>query len=268
VKKSFGLIAALIAVLFAVLLLPGCPTEAEDTNKGGNNTGGNNTTKLRVQNESSVTLVDVKRGSKVVSSRLAPSESTTVDVTEGTGYLYLTKGSADGLTCRTQEVITVTKDETTSQVITNNTVVVSMNDTTNVEPLGTITPPVSTAVMTWTGDWTRVSDTIYRSNKITNSVGTIERLNITASGAGTVTIQITAADAPYGYGYASALDTGVSPSDCVMYETRTEMDTYTYTIPPGSHWIQFMYQSTSWNGWGVGGDSVTVEIVSTTFTTE
>jgi hypothetical protein len=43
VKKSFSLLAALIAVLFAVLLLPGCPTEAEDTNTGGDNTGGDNT---------------------------------------------------------------------------------------------------------------------------------------------------------------------------------------------------------------------------------
>jgi hypothetical protein len=127
VKKSFGLPAALTAVLLAVLLLPGCPTEteAEDDSKGSN------TTKLKVQNESSVTLTDVKWGSVVVSPSLAPSESTTVAVNEGTGYLYVTKGSANGLKCRTQEVIAVTRDETTTQTITNNTVVVALDDTAN-----------------------------------------------------------------------------------------------------------------------------------------
>jgi hypothetical protein len=225
-------------------------------------------TKLKVQNESSFILTDVKWGSKVVSSRLAPSESTTVDVTEGTGYLYFNKYiDGEGFSCRTQEVIAVTRDETTTQTITNNTVVVALDDTANIGPLGTIAPPVSSAAMTWSGDWTRVSDTIYTSNAIGHNANTIERLNITASGAGTITIQITASSSEYSdYGYASRLDTGVSSTGYQMQVSGTQVETYTYTVPAGSHWIQFMYEKDY--RYTSGSDSVTVEIISTTFTTE
>jgi hypothetical protein len=164
VRKSFGLIAALIAVLFAALLLPGCPTEPEDTNTGGDNT--------------------------------------------------------------------------------------------------------ATATMTWTGAWTKVSDTIYRSDAIRHSANTIERLDINASGVGAITIQITASsDTTYSggdWGYASKLDTGVSTSEYQMRVNGTQVATYTYTIPAGSHWIQFMYQKD--NYYTGGSDNVTVEIISSSFT--
>jgi hypothetical protein len=113
--------------------------DVDDTaNKAPLGTIARRATRLTINNQSSFTLSDVKWGSAEVSASLAPSESTTVDVTEGTGYLYFTKGSADGLKCRTQEVIAVTKDETKNQTITNNTVVVDLDDTANAGTLGTI----------------------------------------------------------------------------------------------------------------------------------
>jgi hypothetical protein len=51
-----------------------------------------------------------------------------------------------------------------------------------------------------------------------------------------------------------------------MAVSGTGVNTYTYNIPPGSHWIQFMYRKDG-NGTS-GSDSVTVEIISTTFVTE
>jgi hypothetical protein len=169
VKKSFCLLAALTAVLFAVLLLPGCDTGTEDTNPG-NNKGD-----------------DSKGG-----------------------------------------------DNTAS------------------------------APMTWSGNWIRASDTIYRSNAIGNSANTIERLDIAASGAGTITIQISASsESDCDYGYASKLDTGVSTSEYQMRVSGTQVATHTYAIPSGSHWIQFMYQKNY--GYTSGSDSVTVEIISSSF---
>jgi hypothetical protein len=224
-------------------------------------------TKLMIRNQSSVTLADIRWGNTVVSASLAPSESITVDVTEGTGYLYFTKGNANGLKCRTKETIVVVRNETTTQTMTNTTVVVDLDDTTNEGPLETIAPPVSTATLTWSGNWRRVSNTTYRSNAIGDSANTIERLNINASGAGTITIQITASsESGYDYGYASALDTGVSTSNYVMRVSGTQVATYTYAIPSGSHWIQFMYQKNY--GYTSGSDNVTVEIISSTFATK
>jgi hypothetical protein len=407
VKKSFGLIAAFTAVLFAVLLLPGCPTEteAEDDGKGGDSKGGNNsggnsyntdgaamtwsgdwirisatkyqcnrigsdantierltiaadnagtvtiqisassrnlhhygyaskldtgvsaddnvmkvsgtevatntytipsgshwiqfmyqkdsygtsgsdsvtveiiasnftsstpdpadTTKLTISNQSSFTLADVKWGNTVISELLAESGSKTVDVSEGSAYLYFTKGGADGLKCRTQESITVTKDETTTFRIINNTVVVDLDNTANAGTLETIAPPASSASMIWSGAWTRVSDNRYTSNAIGYTGNTIERLDINASGAGTITIQISASCYILEYGYASKLDTGVSTSNYQMRVSGTQVATYTYNIPKGSHWIRFMYQKNGYSG--SNSDNATVEIISTTFTTE
>jgi hypothetical protein len=188
-----------------------------------------------------------------------------VDVSEGTGYLYFTKGNPDGLKCRTKDEITVVKNETTTQTMVNTTVVVDLDDTTNEGPLETIAPPVSSATMTWSGAWTRVSNTTYRSNAIGHSTNTIERLNITASGAGSITIQLTASsEASCDFGYASNLDTGVSTSSYQMRVSGTQVQTYTYTIPSGSHWIQFMYQKDG--SMTRGSDQVTVEIISSSFT--
>ncbi|MDR1325076.1 MAG: hypothetical protein LBK00_03470 [Treponema sp.] len=240
------------------------------TNEGPLGTITPRETKLTIKNNSSVTLVDVKWGSEEVSTSLAPGGSTTLDVTEGSNYLYFNKGSADGLKCQTKDPIAVAKDETVTQTITNDTVVVALDDTTNEAPLGTIAPPSASATLTWGGSWTRVSGTKYTSNAIGHSANTIERLDITASGAGTITIQITASsevyNSYYGYGdcgYVSKLDTGVSTSEYQMQASGTTVATYTYAIPSGSHWIQFMYQK---DGSGISGsDNVTVEIISSSF---
>jgi hypothetical protein len=116
------------------------------------------------------------------------------------------------------------------------------------------------ATMTWSGSWTRVSENKYTSNAIGHSANTFERLNIAASSAGTVTIQITASCYDGNYGYASKLDTGVSTSNYQMRVTTSNVATYTYTIPAGSHWIQFMYQKDSSSS--SGSDGVTVEVIS------
>jgi hypothetical protein len=262
-KKSVCLMAAFFAALFAALVITGCPTETEDNNTGNNNTGGDTTTKLKIQNESSVTLVDVKWNNAVISTSIAPAQSKTVNVTEGSGYLFFTKENADGLKCRTQEAITVAKSETKELIITNNTVVVAVDDTANVGPLGTIAPPAASATLTWSGNWTRVSDTKYTSNTIGNSANTIERLDITASGAGTITIQISASCYSLNDGYASKLDAGVSTSNYQMMVSGTNVATYDYTIPSGSHFLQFMYQKDY--SYTSGGDNITVEIVSSSF---
>jgi hypothetical protein len=114
--------------------------------------------------------------------------------------------------------------------------------------------------LTWSGNWTRVSDTTYRSNAIGSNANTIERLDIVAPSACTVTIQLTASSENYDYGYASLLDTGVSTSASQMRVSGTQVATNTYTIPTGSHWIQFMYQK-DYNGYS-GSDCVTVEVIS------
>jgi hypothetical protein len=118
--------------------------------------------------------------------------------------------------------------------------------------------------MTWTGSWIKDSDTKYTSNSIGDSANTIERLVIEADGAGTLTIQIIASSSTGDYGYASKLDRGVSASDYQMRVTGTDVATYTYNIPAGSHWIQFMYQKD--NRYVSRSDNVTVEIISSSFT--
>jgi hypothetical protein len=178
-KKSFVLIAALIAALFAALLM-GCDgLGIGDNNTGGKNTGGNNTggaTRLKVQNESSVTLADVKWSNAVFSASLAPSESKTVDVSEDSSYLYFTKGSAEGLKCWTQEVIDVSKDETKEQVLTNNTVVVALDDPDNAQALGTIKARETQLTLS-NQSFTELSDVIWNNvsfanNTVENSVKT------------------------------------------------------------------------------------------------
>jgi hypothetical protein len=148
---------------------------------------------------------------------------------------------------------------------------------------GSSTTDGATATMTWNGNWTQVSETIYMSNAIGNrantierldtiytsdaigdSDNTIERLDIVASGAGTITIQITASsEANCDYGYASRLDTEVSTSNYQMRVSGTEVATYAYTIPAGAHWIQFMYQKDGSKT--SGSDNITVEIISSSF---
>ncbi|MDR2632164.1 MAG: hypothetical protein LBC51_00885, partial [Treponema sp.] len=73
-----------------------------------------------------------------------------------------TTGSANGFKCRTKETIAVAKDKTITQTITNNTVVVDLNDAANVRPLGTIVPLVQYTDVTldsaamreqFNGDW-------------------------------------------------------------------------------------------------------------------
>ncbi|MDR0629531.1 MAG: choice-of-anchor D domain-containing protein [Treponema sp.] len=142
--------------------------------------------------------------------------------------------------------------------------------------------------LTWTGSWTRVSENKYTSNAIGHSANTIERLDIATASDCTVTIQITASsESGYDYGYMSLLDRGVYtsvkltssalihamarvgttipfvPAGTSSYAKRvsgTGVATQTYTVPAGSHWIQFRYQK---NGSGSSGsDSVTVEVIS------
>jgi hypothetical protein len=103
----------------------------------GDNTGSD--TKLKVQNQSSVTLTSVKWDGHVFYTAFQPSESEIVDVDEGSGYLYFTIIGMGRIECRTQEVITVNKDETKALTLTDNTLVVALNDTTNnPQALGTI----------------------------------------------------------------------------------------------------------------------------------
>jgi hypothetical protein len=51
-----------------------------------------------------------------------------------------------------------------------------------------------------------------------------------------------------------------------MRVSGTQVATNTYNIPSGSHWIQFMYQKDSEDYYSSGSDSITVEIITSSFT--
>jgi hypothetical protein len=131
--------ALLVLAIIWTALLSGCPQPTDYTE--GDNTGSD--AKLKVQNQSSVTLTSVKWGGQEFYTAFQPSASKTVDVAEGSSYLFFTLIGMGRIECRTQEVITVNKDETKALTLTDNTLVVALDDTNNPQALGTIAARVN-----------------------------------------------------------------------------------------------------------------------------
>jgi hypothetical protein len=108
--------------------------------------GGASTTSLKIKNESTWTISDIKwQNQSAAPASLAPSSSGTIKLGEGaSGYIFFKKvlnssgGANSTLDCRTQAVVTVEAEETGEFTFTDNTVVVEANNTANVQPLGTI----------------------------------------------------------------------------------------------------------------------------------
>jgi hypothetical protein len=88
--------------------------------------------RLTIQNNSTYTLVYVGWGSEgMLFPSLQPSASDTVYVAESSAYVNFTIIVASGIwfECRTQEMVTVSKGDNKNFNITNNTLVVDLNDT-------------------------------------------------------------------------------------------------------------------------------------------
>jgi len=87
--------------------------------------------KLTIRNESSFMLHYPKWNGGTFTN-ISPSFSETLNVTEGSGYVYFTLMRRAGMIeCRTQDAITVSKGETKVFVVTVNTLVIALDDTTN-----------------------------------------------------------------------------------------------------------------------------------------
>jgi len=81
--------------------------------------------KLTIQNQSSFTLIYTKWSNETFVS-LPPSFSDTINVNANTGYVYFT--ITNGIECRTQELLTVVNGDNKTFTITNNTIVIALND--------------------------------------------------------------------------------------------------------------------------------------------
>jgi len=84
--------------------------------------------KLTIQNQSSFTLIYTKWNNETFIT-LTPSFSETINVSANSGYVYFTLIS--GLEYRTQELLTVSSGDNKTFTITNNTIVIALNDATN-----------------------------------------------------------------------------------------------------------------------------------------
>jgi hypothetical protein len=92
--------------------------------------------KLTVQNESSFRLMNLRWGGEPFADVIIPSSYETRNVADSSGYLFFNTLVSIGnneiqTQCRTQEIITVSKGETKTFVITNSTLVIALNDITN-----------------------------------------------------------------------------------------------------------------------------------------
>jgi hypothetical protein len=85
--------------------------------------------KLTIQNQSSFALMYTRWNSEMFMT-LWPSSSESLNVAEGSGYLYITFMTT-GNEYRTQESITVSKGENKTFTLLNSTLVIALNDPTN-----------------------------------------------------------------------------------------------------------------------------------------
>jgi len=149
-KKLFAL-----TVIFA-LVLAGCGDKgASDEGNGGNN--GNNdgdsngNTSLKIQNESFSEITDVRWSSITFvqgTEAIRNGSHITKNVQEGNGYIYF-KRKTNPINVRTDQSVVVEKNEQKVFVITDNTLVVDVDNPSNKGMFGTITPTSLPFSGTW-----------------------------------------------------------------------------------------------------------------------
>jgi fibronectin type 3 domain-containing protein len=121
--------------------------------------------------------------------------------------------------------------------------------------------PVSSS-FNWSGNWTQTGTNQYTSNSISDSGSTWETLVITAPSLCGITVTLTASsESNFDYGYASRLDGSPSKSDYQFRVSGAQSQTYTYTVPAGTHYLYFGYTKDSFGY--TGNDNVVVEVAQT-----
>jgi hypothetical protein len=116
----------------------------------------------------------------------------------------------------------------------------------------------------WEGLWNKIGPNAYTSNLIGNNNSTTQTLTITASVSRLITVELTAStEENWDWGYASELNVEIAtyyPDGYAIRVSGDDRQTYTYTVPIGTHTISFMYKKDSEESYG--DDSVTVKILS------
>jgi hypothetical protein len=118
-------------------------------------------------------------------------------------------------------------------------------------------PPVPEGVtFAWSGDWIRTAENDYTSNPIRTRQETIETLTITTAVPLQLTIELTVScPVTNNYGRASQLDNALSAGHTIEVAGRGRK-THTYTVPAGTHRIQFMYYKNVFNDFNTEGSAV------------
>ena len=133
-KKIFVLMAIL------ALVLAGCGDENSTNNGDDDNGGNNNNTSLKIQNESFSEITDV-RWSNVIFTQGAESirngSYVTKDVQEGNGFIYF-KRKTNPINSRTDQPVVVEKNGQNVFVITDNTLIVDVDNPNNKGTFGTL----------------------------------------------------------------------------------------------------------------------------------
>jgi predicted nucleic acid-binding Zn-ribbon protein len=112
--------------------------------------------------------------------------------------------------------------------------------------------------LSWTGPWSGGGNS-RTSNRIGNSASTWETLSINAPQPCYIEIRIIASCEQGGdFGYATYLDSSPTTGSNPIVVTGTQTGHYRYTVPAGSHSINFGYVK-NWTGQS-NNDSITVEV--------
>jgi hypothetical protein len=133
-KKLFALTA-----IFA-LVLAGCGDEDSTNNSTNNDNNGN--TSLKIQNESFSEITDVRWSSVTFvqgTDAIRNGSHITKNVQDGNGYIYF-KRKTNPINVRTDQSVVVEKNEQKVFVITDNTLVVDVDNPSSKGTLGTISP--------------------------------------------------------------------------------------------------------------------------------
>jgi myosin heavy subunit len=114
--------------------------------------------------------------------------------------------------------------------------------------------------LSWNGRWSGGGNS-RTSDRIGNSSSTWETLTINAQYPCYLDIRFTASCESGGdYGYATYLDSAPNTGSNTIVVTGNQSTYYRYTIPAGTHYINFGYAK-NWN-YQNGNDSVTVEVAA------
>jgi hypothetical protein len=133
-KKIFA-ITAIFALLFTA-----CGDGDSEKNNGNNN--GNDGTTLKIQNESFSEITEVKWsdlsfGRLTKGSYFVNGSNAVTGFEGGIGYIYF-KRETSPINARTDELITISKGEKRTFVITDNTIIVEVDNTSNKGAFGTL----------------------------------------------------------------------------------------------------------------------------------